>query len=111
MVTAVFGNRYHPGEPYFFKIGYLPIELTKGFAIAKTLLPPGYALTPEYEVLKQYENIEWLKHATENHRDPDTITFDPVLIKKMHEAGVPQVKIIEQAVFDYTLYTKPRMGG
>ena len=102
IVKAIYGNNYCEEDKYYYRIGYLPIEPYKEFALARTLLCPGYLKTPEYKLLSESEeNAEWLKRAMENERKDSLSTYDLRLILKMHGMGIPQVKVLEGKVYHF----------
>jgi hypothetical protein len=103
IVKEIFGNNYYPDDKYFYRLGYLPIERFNEFAVAKTLLCPGYSETPEFKLLKESEeNSEWLKRAYENEQSCSRYTYDLALTKKYHQLGIPQVKTFEKDIFKYS---------
>jgi len=102
IVKEIYGQKYFPGEKYFFKLGYLPLEYNGNYAVAKTILCPGFYTTPEYELLGRSESdIEWLKRANQNERKNNNDSYDFQLIKKMHELGIPQVKIFDNVIYKF----------
>jgi hypothetical protein len=87
---------------FYYRLGYLPLEFHGEFAICKTLLCPGYLNTPEYEMLQKSETDQmWLKRAINNECNNSLYTYDLPLIKKMHESGMPQVKILPSSTFKF----------
>lgn len=83
-------------RPYGYRIGYCPIDLVDGYAITRTFLPPGFAKTPERQLLKSKcaDSIERY-HLT---RIAQNMQFNTLRIGKgfdaiewFHKNGVPQV--------------------
>lgn len=102
IVRAIFGEEYFPDENYYYRLGYMPVEIVGDFAVMKTLLCPGYLQTPEYSALKRTEsNHEWSKRANENERRDAIQAYDLELIKKMHCAGILQVRSFEKSIFKF----------
>lgn len=84
-------------EPPEYRLGYCPLALDGPYAIAKTLLLPGYQATPEYRllstrVLPRERQAELFEMARDHVRDMDRFEEWLPLIKCFHENGVPQVR-------------------
>ncbi len=80
-----------------YRVGYCPIEMIDGIAVAKTFLPPGYKGTPEHQLLLQSRlpklEKEKLFLLAKNHvRDHEQADQWIPLVKWFHENGVPQVR-------------------
>jgi hypothetical protein len=93
----VMGERFIPGAPYCFRVGYCPAVVEGGFIKAKTLLFPGYAGTPEYGKImsaalpreRKQAMVEVAKSLDAKHTlEPDGLE----LLKWFHDQGVPQAR-------------------
>ena len=97
-------------EPPEYRLGYCPLALDGHYAIAKTLLLPGYQTTPEYRllstrVLPWERQTELFEMARDHVRDMDHFQEWLPLIKCFHENGVPQVR---QRVSESQQHSLPR---
>jgi hypothetical protein len=84
-------------EPPEYRLGYCPLALDGRYAIAKTLLLPGYRMTPEYRllstsVLPRERKTELFEMTRDHVRDTDRFEEWLPLVKWFHENGVPQVR-------------------
>ena len=92
-------------QAYAFRVGYFPVALHGRFAVAKTLLLPGYKSTPEHALLRGWSA----------GRDPDgrlrqsafnlsaaylMATGDFSALRFYHEHGVPQVVPVDRPLVD-----------
>ena len=80
----------------YYRVGYCPVALDKGFAKAKTLLFPGFKKTPEYEALDNIHMPPETKRrlqrlATDSDMTSLWETNDFSALKWFHDNGVPQV--------------------
>ena len=97
-VTEVLGPTHDAsqGAPYY-RLGYCPVALEDGFAIAKSFLPPGFRKTPEYAAIHRarlpYEERRRLEAmATDDGALVRLIeSGDFSAVRRFHESGVPQV--------------------
>ena len=107
-VTKIFEGAVDYGSPPYYRVGYCPVDLENGFAMARTLLTPGMRGTPERELLnrtnlKTAEKEEVLcgvEDATSYLRLVNTGNFHAV--KWFHDHGIPQVMNIDETVFDHS---------
>ena len=107
-VTHIVGkDNYNPasGKPYY-RVGYCPtVFVDERFALAKTLLFPGFSKTPEYKALHNsrlpYAEKERLKEIATHSLTFEQIqkTLDFSALKWFHENGVPQVIQTEKKMF------------
>ncbi|HEY0981226.1 hypothetical protein [Schlesneria sp.] len=107
-VTEVLGeDKLDPklGEPYY-RVGYCPIVIVDDrFALAKTLLFPGFSKTPEYQALQvsrlPYAEKERLKAVATHDLTLAQIqkTRDFSALKWFQENGVPQVIQTQKKMF------------
>jgi hypothetical protein len=93
-----------PQKEYYFRIGYCPILLTSGYALAKTVLFPGYKGTPEYSLIVQSDIPHQEKSKLLQYCDDLTIpklneTYDFRHMKWFHDNGITQVKRLESTVY------------
>ena len=89
-----------------YRLGYCPIEMNKGIAVAKTFLPSGYKGTPEYRLLRQSrlprdEKDRLLSLAQDHIRDHEQADEWVPLVKWFHENGVTQVRYGVQSYEEY----------
>ena len=88
------------GHKYYWRVGYCPAELHEEFVVAKTLLFPGYATTPEYGLImnsrlgreEKQRMASRMKDMTAQRLIDDE---NLALMKWFHENGVPQVVQLE----------------
>lgn len=85
----------HAGECYY-RLGYCPVMLEQDFAIARTLLMPGFRTTPEEGVLKGRQAppryLEWMGTAEDTYSEHFYVTAEYTeILKWVHDHGVPQV--------------------
>lgn len=96
-----------PGDgEAIFRLGYSPIVLHDGFAVAKTLLYPGYKSTPEYALLKNSSLSIAEKEAMQNksvNQDGLRVVKDLNFscIKWFHDHGITQVKQSKHELFNH----------
>lgn len=84
-------------EPPEYRLGYCPLAFHGPYAVAKTLLPPGYKSTPEYRQLLRCVpprgiKAELMAIARSHVPDLDRSEEWLPLIKWFHDNGVPQVR-------------------
>ena len=90
---------------HYYKVGYCPIVVDDGLAIAKTFLTPGYWQTPERRTLGcrmtvvMRQDIELACDDGINISSICSCEKTRTSLKWFHEHGVPQVKRIDQEVF------------
>ena len=80
----------------YYRVGYCPVALDKGFAKAKTLLFPGFKKTPEYEALDNAHMPPKTKRRLQRLAKTSDMsslleTWDVAALKWFHDNGVPQV--------------------
>lgn len=81
----------------YYRVGYCPVALDKGFAKAKTLLFPGFKKTPEYEMLdKAYMPPDMKRRLQRLATNSDMSSLweagDVSALKWFHDNGVTQVR-------------------
>jgi len=92
---------------YYYRVGYCPLILDDGVAVAKTFLTPGYWQTPERKTLsKGGKGSHRTKLEIEQAADEGINTMSvsecrrtKAAVRWFHDHGVPQVKKIEHEVF------------
>ncbi|MCL1491999.1 MAG: hypothetical protein M1G31_14800 [Pseudanabaena sp. Salubria-1] len=107
-VDKVFGKKsiiLGKGKPYF-RVGYCPLAFEGNFAVAKTLLFPGYSKTPEYECilnlnLPENERKSLLKRIKKQNAKSLLETGDFSLIKWLHENTIPQVVQMNNKIYNH----------
>ena len=107
-VDNVFGQKniiLGKGSPYF-RVGYCPLAFEGNFAVAKTLLFPGYSKTPEHECilnlnLPENERKSLLKKITKQDAKSLLETGDFSSIKWLHENTIPQVVQMNKKVYNH----------
>lgn len=90
----------------YFRVGYCPLSFEGNFAVAKTLLFPGYSKTPEYECilnlnLPENERKSLFKKITKQDAKSLLETGDFASIKWLHENTIPQVVQMNNKVYDH----------
>jgi|3_EtaG_2_1085321.scaffolds.fasta_scaffold07396_2 hypothetical protein len=91
---------------HYYKVGYCPIVVDSGLAIAKTFLTPGYWQTPERLALSGRRMTLIMRQDIELACD-DGINISSICscektrtaLKWFHNHGVPQAKRIDREVF------------
>lgn len=100
--------------PYGYRVGYFPIVLADGYAIAKTFLPPGFSKTPERKLIYDKANTDQRSRLIEiaESLDYQTLRRGNALeaIKWFHANGIPQVIDPPVQLFD-TEYLKMKIGA
>jgi len=101
------------GDAYF-RVGYCPILIEGNFAIAKTLLYPGYKKTPEYgclmsSSLAESQKAEMLVKATKQDVASLRETNDFSCVQWFHNNGVPQVIQTREEIFAHVETMMPIM--
>jgi arsenate reductase-like glutaredoxin family protein len=90
---------------YYYIVGYCPVILDDGLAVAKTFLTPGYYQTPERRTLKvsgraaELADVEQACDEGINVVSVSTSERTKTAIRWFHNHGVPQVKKIKLDVF------------
>lgn len=102
-VTEILGD-VEDKEKYIYRIGYFPFIIYKDFAVAPTLLYPGFTSTPEYRCILNAEISEekrevLLARAKKESEVTLSEDRDYSLLKFFHEHGVPQVKKHEENLY------------
>lgn len=91
----------------YYLVGYCPVVLTSTHAIATTLLIPGDNCTPEREQhfrgknLSMQDHCEFARRVSRLKYRGLVKTRDISLIAEFQQAGIPQVKQINEEVFRY----------
>ncbi len=88
----------------YYRVGYCPVALDKGFAKAKTLLFPGFKKTPEYEALDNIHMPPETKRrlqrlATDSDMTSLWETNDFSALKCFHDNGIEQVRQTTEPLF------------
>lgn len=100
-------GEFIPGDgDALFRLGYSPIVLHDDFAIAKTLLYPGYKSTPEYALLQssslsQSEKEEMQKKSMDQDGLSVVKDLDFSCIKWFHDNGITQVKQSKHDLYNH----------
>lgn len=91
---------------HYYVVGYCPVVLDDGRAVAKTFLTPGYYQTPERQTLKPgsgrielLRDVEMASDDGINTVSASTCDRTRSAIKWFHTHGVPQVMKIQKDVF------------
>ena len=100
----------------YYRVGYCPVALDKGFAKAKTLLFPGFKQTPEYEALDNADMPPDMKRrlqhlATNSDMSSLWEEGDISALKWFHDNGVPQVIQTAKPLFRTSLSGATRRGS
>ena len=90
---------------YYYRVGYCPTELVdERFALATTLLFPGFGKTPEFKSLRnsrisdsEKQRLETLAKQGEMKQLQETRDFSA--LRWFHEHGVPQVIQTQKKMF------------
>lgn len=96
-VVEVLGNNIEPDGTYHYRVGYCPVRVVGDYAMAKTLLCPGFAGTPEHALVENSDLSRERKKRMKADLDNLTAsklatTGDFALIRWFHENGVPQIR-------------------
>jgi hypothetical protein len=83
-------------KDYWYLLGYCPVTVHHGFAVAQTLLYPGFKNTPEYGLimntdisfLEKRDMLARVQEWEEGHNEAQT---DMDLVRWFHEHGSPQI--------------------
>ena len=93
-------------DQYYYRVGYCPVSVDRGVAVAKTFLAPGYQSTPEKDLFRQkFQNpqkIAPLELAADDGINVIRAIEDPktwAAIEWFHKHGVPQVMQMGFEVF------------
>ncbi|MBW4463607.1 MAG: hypothetical protein KME47_25695 [Nodosilinea sp. WJT8-NPBG4] len=105
-IPYVLGKLVPGGGDALFRLGYSPIVLHDDFAVAKTLLYPGYKSTPEYALLQsssfsKYEKEEMQNKSTNQDALRVVKDLDFSCIKWFHDNGITQVKQSRHELFNH----------
>lgn len=98
---------------FYFRLGYFPYQIDRGFAKAVSFIRPGYTGTPELKALRESKELSksrkafLLAEARENKGRQVLLEGRSDVIKWFHEHAVPQVKQIAEVVFDHTATERP----
>jgi hypothetical protein len=90
---------------HYYKVGYCPLVVDEGLAIAKTFLTPGYWHTPERAAMPKRgkrtlaRDIEQACDDGINVMSVSTCKKTRAAVTWFHNHGVPQAKKIDQEVF------------
>lgn len=95
---------------FYYRLGYCPVVVENEFAIAKTLLFPGYTGTPEFKLINESDlprrqKERFLELSTSNDASNVVYDGDSDLIKWFHKNGVPQVIQTRRKIFDSSTST------
>jgi len=90
----------------YYRVGYCPIVVERGFAKATTFLYPGFTGTPEYgsivgSSLPYFEKERLKALARTNDSENTIMNGDVEVIRFFHENGVPQVIQSHKDFFRY----------
>lgn len=115
MAEAILGPVQAATGRWMFRVGYAPVILHQGFAAAKTLLPPGYRGTPEFELLQRAviprEMRARLRQSASNLTTKYLqTTGDFSALKFFHEAGIAQVVPLKDDIYK-TYSDRPERTG
>lgn len=114
-VEVVLGKKMEqfvlPGEKvsrFYYRVGYCPIAIDAEFAVAKTLLFPGYQATPEHAALTRADAPRDVKNLLRDVAKEFTMlnlvknsAIGLSLMKLFHDLGVPQVIETDEPFFRY----------
>lgn len=97
-------GRLDPKKTYYYRVGYCPVIQDGAFIVAKTLLIPGMRGTPEHAIIREMSCDFDQRLKLEQRVNQQTLhglaeSADFSLIRKSHEAGMPQVVSLDQEVF------------
>jgi hypothetical protein len=86
-----------PQASYVYRVGYAPLVEDGDFAVAKTVLAPGFSGTPEYHALSRASfdlgvKERLLARCAQQSYAMLCTTRDFDLLRWFHTHGVPQVK-------------------
>jgi hypothetical protein len=99
---------------YYYRIGYCPVVVEDGFAIAKTVLYPGYKDTPEHDAiyrsnLSREEKFEMSRKSRQLNSSELFKTQDFSMLKFFHDKGVPQVIVSKKKFYNNMLFHQPNI--
>jgi hypothetical protein len=101
----VIGKANAMGQSWYYRVGYCPVVISNGYAIAKTLLFPGFATTPEYDEIRNSPDLtrsqkdqmlEAATHMTAHHL---FMNQDFELLTWLQQHGTPQVRPLDGEIF------------
>ncbi len=82
----------------YFRLGYFPVVIDRGFAKATSFMRPGYTGTPELRLLTEAANLPreqkafLLREARENTGQEALLGGRFEIVKWFHDNGIPQVR-------------------
>ncbi len=97
----------------YFRLGYFPVAIDKGFAKALSFMRPGYTGTPELRLLRDATDLSreqkayLLREAHENKGREALLEGRVEVIKWFHDNGIPQVRRFPAPLFDNRLRISP----
>ena len=105
-IPNVLGKLVPGGGDALFRLGYSPIVIHDDFAVAKTLLYPGYKSTPEYALLQNSSFSKSEKGGMQNkstNQDAWRVVkdLDFSCIKWFHDNGITQVKQSQYKLYNH----------
>lgn len=105
----------HLTKHWYYRVGYCPIEVKGEFAVATTLLAPGFGATPEYALLERSHlskevKSEMLRRAKAQSYEYVSGALDYELVKWFHDNGIPQVCTLPGDVFARPDGARPRFA-
>jgi hypothetical protein len=101
----VIGKGNGMGKSWYYRVGYCPIEINSDYAVAKTLLFPGFVTTPEYEEIRNSPDLttpqkdRLLGSATNMTAQYVFMNQDYELLKWLQQHGTPQVRPLDGEIF------------
>jgi len=103
-----------PDTNYAYRVGYCPVREDGGFWLAKTVLVPGHAKTPEYGLVRRASfdigiKEQMLARCREHSYQRTCTTQDFSLLRWFHTHGVPQVITYTTPLFDNISLTNPQL--
>lgn len=105
-IPNVLGKLVPGGGDALFRLGYSPIVIHDDFAVAKTLLYPGYKSTPEYALLQGSSFSKAEKEGMQNksmNQDAWRVIkdLDFSCVKWFHDNGITQVKQSQYELYNH----------
>jgi hypothetical protein len=107
-------EKMKPNLHYYYRIGYCPVVVEDGFAIAKTVLYPGYKDTPEHDVifrsnLSRNEKFELSQKARQLSGTELFKSKDFSILKFFHDKGIHQVIVSKKRFYDSMIFHQPKV--
>ena len=102
-----------PLASYAYRLGYCPAVRVDGFLKATTFLTPGMEGTPEYDLCLRQKTTSHDERKTLREQANRLVYSELVkhndfsLLKLFHDAGIAQVKTIDQPLYHYQLTESP----